>query len=300
MQSLLTVALSQRDEAQNLTQSCAANNVSDNVPVQILAWILVFGALASYIPQIIKIWKTGTEGLSAIYVLLTAFSGLCLLQAKFFDNFIVFSCCHIWKGSTCVRNLVPLGQFVSVFVGQFAVLIAYAIKQTEDVKKTRIAFAVIVLSFVIFALAGGLLLRYNPENVRDFGIVLGVFNISTGIVLFVPQIRLLYRNKSSGALSVITLSIQTIGLMFFSISSILSTRDAAHPYGEYGVYIPQIITMLLSAFMLSMCLYYDLILPRKNRKLGLKEAFDSDGYETEMTEAKNLLIEDDDFFDDDF
>lgn len=66
-------------------------------------------------------------------------------------------------------------------------------------RKQEILFPLFIILFLFFS----------------FGDVLGVMNIISGLVLYVPQLREVIRNKSAGAMSLITTTIQTLGSVPF-------------------------------------------------------------------------------------
>ena len=120
------------ETAVNLTAVCADDG--ESVFNQVVAWLLLVGILLSYVPQLVKVLRTGTAGLALGYVALTAFAGLFLLNGEFFaaaaeDTFL---CCRrVWSLNECADKLLPIAHFASAFVGQAAVFVVFLVRQSE-------------------------------------------------------------------------------------------------------------------------------------------------------------------------
>jgi uncharacterized protein with PQ loop repeat len=274
--------------------TCAPETASLSIVNQILGWALLVGILAANVPQVLKIARLGTSGLSPLYVALTALSGLFLLDASFFGDFALFACCSsVWSGNFCLDKLLSLFQFAAAFVGQLVVFVLYMVKQGEDKFLTRIYAAVLVLVAAVLGIAGGALVKTDQqEGLYMFKYVLGIFNVISGIVLYAPQIRVVIINKSAGSLSLVTLTIQTFGNIVFIYFTMVEDLSNVQVYG------PQIGQFALSLGLLILCVVYEVRqrrISRLTRQLGgLDDAFDGDP-SLELEEATKL---NDDFLDD--
>ncbi len=273
--------------------TCAPDSANINLANQILGWVLLVGILASNVPQAMKIARQGTAGLSPLYVALTALAGLFLLDASFFGDFSLFSCCAVWSRNFCLDKLLSLFQFAAAFVGQMIVFILYLVKQQEDKTITRIYAYVLAGIAVVVGIAGGALVKTNQdEGLVMFKYVLGIFNVVAGIVLYAPQIRVVIINKSAGSLSLLTLAIQTFGAIVFIYFTMVEDLTNVQVYG------PQIAQFALSLGLLVLCVVYEIRQRRIShltRQLGgLDDAFEGDP-SLELEEATKL---NDDFLDD--
>lgn len=265
--------------------------------MQINGWILLVGIFCSSVPQMISFLRHGVFGVSFSYVLLTAYAGVFLAVATYAGKTTAFACCQteIWTRNQCLDSLLPVFQFSAAFFGQLVLALIYMVRQTDNKMVTRIAMVGLVFLTGILSMSGGLVHAYGSEKqLQLFAIVCAIGNVLLGTLLFAPQILMTYRLKTSGSLSIITLLIQTGGLIDFIIFTII--EDPHEPY----VYGAQIVQFSFCAILLGMCLYYDYVqiwLRRRRGDFGLEEVFDDQNRDHEL-QATNLL--DEDLFDDDF
>eukprot|EP00003_Mantamonas_plastica_P022864 TRINITY_DN3963_c0_g1_i16.p1 TRINITY_DN3963_c0_g1~~TRINITY_DN3963_c0_g1_i16.p1 ORF type:complete len:188 (-),score=52.57 TRINITY_DN3963_c0_g1_i16:19-582(-) len=91
---------------------------------------------------------------------------------------------------------------------------------------------------------------------------LGIFGSVLTAVTFAPQIWTTFKLKSAGALSMLMLVVQVFGsILFLYFNAYINKED-------YTTWLPNLVTMIVMAFLLGMCVKYEFVDPWLGKKDG--------------------------------
>jgi len=222
----------------------------------VIGSILTIGIFLSYIPQFYTIYKKySINGINYITLFLSNIGAFLNLLGIIFTMITKFSCCSDYSVSVCLQTLLPIFQMTTPWISQlilliFFIFITYKTYDTNRIYyiKILITYIIIIVSLIIIGLC--VLINKNSNEVI-YGEILNSISSIIALFLFIPQILHTYSIKTSGNLSLITLSIQMPGAFlvfvyqsFFTNSSVING-------------IPYLISGIQQFFLLILCIYYD-------------------------------------------
>ncbi len=214
----------------------------------------------------------GSEGVSWLFVLLSATQGMLMFCDRFFLDFNTMRCCT--DANSCASGVLSVLQLACAFAGQLAVEVMFLIVVQRRLLPLLGLGAMLLLGAIVSVLGIVFLVQRSGVGVTDLADVLAVSAMVIGIVLYGPQMLLTYRQRSAGSLSLIGLAIQTGGIIVFASFQCCDRMQ---------VFIPQCFTFALSAALLGMCVYFEI--RRRRDEVAFIEPDTSD------TEAEILLTD---------
>ena len=221
---------------------------------------ICLGGIGSYIPQFYNIIKyESVEGISEMCLVLMNIGLMCLTMNSLIYNWNYFFC----NSAECFSNLFP---FIQIALSWFMVLIYYIIFITYKFKnrnnnnltkayKKRIFFGLhyvtTYLLFIIFviALSLGEKVQGNVGFFKPFADILGYSSAVMNSLVYIPQIYILYKNKSGGNVSMLMYIVQTPGNLVIIIFQIMFNS----PVSTWITYVIVLIEQFIILFLL---IYY--------------------------------------------
>ena len=221
---------------------------------------ICLGGIGSYIPQFYNIIKyESVEGISEMCLVLMNIGLMCLTMNSLIYNWNYFFC----DSAECFSNLFP---FIQIALSWFMVLIYYIIFITYKFKnrnnnnltkayKKRIFFGLhyvtTYLLFIIFviALSLGEKVQGNLGFFKPFADILGYSSAVMNSLVYIPQIYILYKNKSGGNVSMLMYIVQTPGNLVIIIFQIMFNS----PVSTWITYVIVLIEQFIILFLL---IYY--------------------------------------------
>lgn len=228
--------------------------------------IIIISIILSYIPQYRKIIKNKTsEGISNYYILLYNITNFTNFYGTLLINFNIVNCCLDVSLGNCFNLLTPIYQIFTPFLATFILYIIFLIYEPNTnkiINKTFIEFILFISIFIVlFGIVGMVfLLKYSEyqENVLVFGNSLNIISMITCVVCLLPQIHKVYKEKSIGTLSTVSLGFQVPGSLIVFIYQFAIIK------APISVGLPYLISFLLQSVLLVQCIYYE----RQQKKLN--------------------------------
>ena len=235
----------------------------DNIYITIINIFFISCIILSYLPQYIKIFKsksvTGISELSIICGVLSSYTNLIGIILLSLD---IVNCCKTeYTLTQCSSTLAPVFQIGTSFLSLF-VLFCMFIKYSENRKKI-----ILYLSTLISIFGITILMYYNTyinSVIHEKNILLGyVFNAlssSFTIIMWLPQIYIIHTKKEYKNLSLIMISIQSLGsLVFFIFQYVIFNEPLV-------VGLPYLISSVQQLYIILAVSYYNRI-TKKDRNM---------------------------------
>jgi len=226
-----------------------------------LAGILIgsaicLGSIGSYIPQFYNIIKyESVEGISEMSLVIMNIGLMCLTMNSIIFSWEYFFC----KNAECFTNLFPFVQislsWLMVLIYYF-IFIIYKFRKRDKYEKRILSGLYYVITYILFgifvvALALGEKLGGHDKNFfRIFGNILGYTSAVASGLVYLPQIYVLYKNKSIGSLSFTMYFMQTPGnliIIFF---------QAFLYHSPLSTWITYLVVFIEQSIILSQMIYY--------------------------------------------
>ncbi|BFU21570.1 PQ loop repeatcontaining protein [Entamoeba histolytica KU27] len=231
--------------------------------------VIMIGTILSVIPQYVKLIRTrDSSGLSPFYLLIqfinqvTTVANACITNATY-----IHSCVYIGF-SQCFPVLVSWTQIMllaMVYLPQiFFYLLFYPNKKEFILFKLPLICLPIVIIISIICLGTVPLLEFTDGECGDitggFAFVYGIIAAVCVIIQWSPQIYMTFRRKAAGALSMLMLSITAPGMTVLTLYMIFITKQ------PFSTWLSNAASAVQQLILLSMLVYYELLLPRFKHK----------------------------------
>ena len=186
-----------------------------NISGIILGIGINLGSIISYIPQFHAIVKhKSVEGISEASLIIANMGMMCLTMNSLIFSWESFFCLGSLKTQECLSNLTP---FITITISWLMVLIYYIIfiiYKFRDAEKRLLSglnyvFTYLLVLLLVISLALGEKMQGNNKFFTIYANVLGIASAIFNGLVYIPQIYLLIKNKSSKNLSLVTYLIQT-------------------------------------------------------------------------------------------
>ncbi|RVD85105.1 uncharacterized protein DFL_003436 [Arthrobotrys flagrans] len=220
---------------------------------------LIAWTIASYIPQYARIIRRqSAEGLSTLYILLGASSGICAVANILVlpSSQVDIGCCKTNDTYPCVAGLLGMVQVingVACFLGVMFLYIYYA-REEAEAKRTgrrpsmssqmrtyrRVRKAWFVLFFVfawalLILLVSAIILHRFPSYAQNWADFLGVLVAALACTQWLPQVFTTWHLGHLGSLSVAMLALSTPSTWIFGFS--LISRVGSAGWSAWIVYV---------------------------------------------------------------
>ncbi|KAF3930127.1 hypothetical protein ABW19_dt0207525 [Dactylella cylindrospora] len=220
---------------------------------------LIFWTMASYIPQYRRIiQRKSAEGLSTLYILLGACSGVCAVGNILVlpSSQIDMGCCKINNAYPCIAGLLGMVQVVNgvlLFWGVMFLYVYYAREELEadrtgrrpslsdqmrTYRRARKAWAVLFFVFawaVLIFLVSAIIVNRFPWFAQNWADFLGVLVAGLACTQWLPQVFTTWHLGHLGSLSVAMLALSTPSTWIFAFS--LISRVGFAGWSAWIVYV---------------------------------------------------------------
>ena len=222
----------------------------------VIGTILTVGIFLSYIPQFYTIYKKNSiNGINYITLFLSNIGAFLNLLGIIFTMISNFSCCSNYSLSVCLETLLPIFQMTTPWLSQLILLIMFMVITYKTYNVNRLYYIKILITYIVIIvlliIIGLCVLINKNSNEIIYGEILNSISSVIALFLYIPQILHTYSIKTSGNLSLITLSIQMPGAFlvfvyqsFFTKSSVING-------------IPYLISGIQQLVLFVLCIYYD-------------------------------------------
>lgn len=228
----------------------------------ILVWGLIIGTLLSYVPQYYKIFKKkNTKGISEYTIICGVYSCLLNIIGTILEDYNSLYYCSNYHN--CYNKIIPIIQLLAPYICMVTLYVFYLkYYKLEDVpiisyyyiaaikrnKKIAIITIVINISLIVTTI---ILVKYL--SFKDLSIIGKIFNIASSCVstiMWIPQIYKTYNVKNDYSLSLVALTIHSIGCFITVIYQV--------GFANQGLYVvlSYIIGGISEASIVLMILYY--------------------------------------------
>lgn len=247
----------------------AVNFVSENInPINTLdnfiIWFLIIGTFFSYLPQYYFIWKQKSiVGISEMMLIFGMYTGIFnVLGTTQEKQYQLDNCGHF-----CYDVILPITQLttplicVIIFYGFF---VFYYPDNQQNMEPKKIILQRMYLNLFLFLIV---LFYYGVINSKKSYLFLTTsgkfFNIISSLFCFmtwIPQVYNTYILKNNGNLSLVTLSLNSIGCLLTVIYQSILQQPV-------WIILPYLISLVLEVLIVLLSLHY-------KKKLNVNEDID--------------------------
>jgi uncharacterized protein with PQ loop repeat len=241
---------------------------SYNIIENILVWSLIAGTLLSYVPQYYKIYQNKTpKGLSESTIVCGIYSCVFNVLGTIQQDFYSLTHCRI--NHSCYADIIPIIQLVAPLIC-IVILYAYYLlyarnlysflpdintdsyaRNSEKILQiyTRSKYHVIIntLLIVLFILINTVC---SVNTIVNSGKVYNIISAIFSIVMWFPQIYMTYQLKTAHSLSLIALTVHSLGCF----ATVIYQRFLLHQ--NWLVIANYIIGGLSEGFIVCLIMYY--------------------------------------------
>ena len=218
--------------------------------------LIILGTIISFLPQYYKIIKhksiTGinhwTQGLNNI-------SAFCAFFGSFMLDYYLFKCC---KNGNCGNILLPMIQLLFSWACPLINYIIFIRYFTTDNTKEKykvygfFSFYVIVFLLCVSLTSVVLVAKWTSWEAHAtlFGKILNIVSVCITAFVWLPQIIEIYKSKTVGSLSLISLSIQAPGSLIVFIYQFVANKSS------WFIGLPYLVTCALQTGTLGLGYWY--------------------------------------------
>jgi len=240
--------------------TCPAEHSNTNLVIGIL---LISGSIISFIPQYYKIiTRKSVSGISHWTQGLTNMSSFCAFFGSFMLDYYLFSCCKDNGG--CGYLMMPFIQLLFSWLCPFINYLIYMkYFKSTNISKRRAVYGFFIFYVIVFLISFALtciVLAARWYSWQNHAILFGnILNILSAIItafVWIPQIIETYKTKDIGALSLISLAIQTPGSFIIFIFQVFLAKSS------WYIGIPYLVTSIFQLVVLVMGIIYN----KRNKK----------------------------------
>lgn len=199
--------------------ACELYKNPDKWPLFVGLWFSI-GVFASYIPQILAIWRRKSmEGINPFYLtLMNVGSSLTFFNLMVLDR-PVFACCRSDLSCfECTAQLIGLLQLFGAVMGP-TLIFAFAYKFAPEGPLGKQMY---ILRMVLLGVNFGVWLQVmgitDPRYTTNFAGGLGLLAMAIGTVQYIPQLITTFRLKHAGSLSIGMMCVQIPGACLWVLS----------------------------------------------------------------------------------
>lgn len=247
----------------------------------ILVWGLIIGTLLSYVPQYYKIFKKkNTKGISEYTILCGVYSCLLNISGTILENYNSLYYCT--NHNNCYNKIIPIIQLLAPYICMVTLYVFYLkyyklegvpnisyyyISAKERNKKIAIITIVLNISFIVTTI-----ILVKCLSFRKLSTVGKIFNIASSCVstiMWIPQIYKTYTVKNDYSLSLVALTIHSIGCFITVVYQV--------GFANQGLYVvlSYIIGGISEASIVLMILYYRKYYNIKDKNLLIIQNYDN-------------------------
>ena len=249
----------------------------------ILVWGLITGTLLSYTPQYYKIFKNKTtKGVSESTIVFGVYSCLLNVLGTIQQDYNRIRYCKI--NNTCYNAWIPIVQLISPLLCMVILYVFFLLYVSGDnssnksiyenrrpnllefrrklkvYRRARINLGICGIFILITLIVNTAL---NSEKIIMCGKVFNTASAILSILMWIPQILITYRLKSDHALSLIALSIHSLGCFITVFYQGIIMKQNFLVIGNY------IIGGIAEGSIVCMVLYYR----KKNNKYKINDKY---------------------------
>lgn len=259
----------------------------------ILGLGIVFGQFIAFAPQLISIIrKKHVEGINLLTYLLGTVSCTAVFLSGLLESWENLFCCSVITPWHCMVSLISFMQVGVNWLNYFMIfcLLALYVKNTEHKPKAKLQFRLSLAVYVAWGVLGGTIITMAyllvegspimaPHTTGIYNKILGITGTVSIILQWSPQILTTFLHKGPGALSPITLSINSPGSMLTAFSQIAAGKS-------FSLWLPYVLSGAQQAVIVSLILYFYCT---RSKKSTIEEILEHDpGFQ-----GPALLLEDD-------
>jgi len=188
----------------------------------LLVWGLITGTLLSYLPQYIKIYKnSNARGISETTIVFGIYSCIFNILGTIQEDYVSISTCS--HNNNCYDIIIPIIQLTApgLCILILYIFFIYFSKSNETTPllqhrhickslyhRAKIHFVINVLLIIAFILTT---INLNYNSIQHIGQVYNIISVVFSLIMWLPQIYTTFKIKNDYSLSLLALSIHSIG-----------------------------------------------------------------------------------------
>lgn len=189
----------------------------------LLVWGLITGTLLSYLPQYIKIYKnSNARGISETSIVFGIYSCMFNILGTIQEDYKNISKCSINKD--CYDTIMPIIQLTApgLCIVILYIFFVYFSKSNETTpllqhnrhicksvyKRSKIHLTINLLLIAAFVLTSN---NLNYNSIQRIGKIYNLISVVFSLIMWLPQIYTTFQIKNDYSLSLLALSIHSIG-----------------------------------------------------------------------------------------
>ena len=232
----------------------------------ILGYIILFGIIASYIFQYVKIIRNkSSDGISELFIILGYIGSISSWNNAYIFYLPEYTDCSGYNqcSSEILGFLQLFSQWLCFLVLYIVFLFFYQNRKWKSWAFFVCCNLLLISVFVVTYIISKKIIDY--VIIDTYADVLSTVTSTMVVIQYLPQIYVTFRDKDPGSLSLIMLLIQCPGSYIWTI--FLALQDGSN----YSTWIPFAITGTLQLILLGMGFYFSRVNKNSYLKLNARE-----------------------------